>query len=352
MAVWTFLAANALTNQVITELPLKQPNFTRVLNDNGTFGADIKLDDASVQALQLKTNQAIEPALTAIYCLRDNACVWGGILWGHNYDSTTATVTLRGAEFGSYMAFRFLVTTNTYTDDMSNLSASWVETAYADGGPPLTAVVSLCGIQQTVVTNAWEQHNILDLVKAFNVAVGGYDWAFDTVIDGNGNNSAQLTISAPRRGQSYVASNVVWDYPGPIMSYSVQRDGDKLMTDLYAGGAGSGAAQITTEVSKTSSYLKMQATVSNSDLTTQASLQAWAAGWMKVYGDPPPQAVKCTLTGDAFFQAGLSIGDEATLEIHDPYMNGRIPGRIMQWTCKPATDAAPEQVDVVFGAPL
>lgn len=353
MAAWRYLACNAFTNVVVAELPLKTPSFTRVLNDSGTYGAVIPLADPGVRRLALTASGAVEPALTALYCQRDGATVWGGILWGTVYDSTTQQLTLRGGEFGTYLAFRFLTSGGTFTGDMATLAKNWAINAFGDSGPPLTTRVTLSGNSQTVVTQAWEQHNVLDLVKAFHVAIGGYDWAFDTTIDSNGNPSCLFTVSAPRRGVSYVKSGVIWDYPGPeVISYNVQRDGDQLMTNLFATGAGSGGAQLHTEATKASSYLKMQATASNSDLTTQASLNSWAQGLMKLYGDPPPQVVKARLTGDAFFKTGLSVGDEATLQVSDPYLVGALPGRILQWTANPATDQSPEFVDVIFGAPL
>lgn len=352
---WTYLACNALNNQVIAELPLIKPHFARVLNDNGQFDGTIKLDSQQATGMQLIQQFAVEPALTAVYAIRDGAAKWGGLLWAHEYDSQTATLTVRGSEFGSYLAYRFIIQAGTFTNDMSVLAQNWVTGAFNDGGPPLVTSVQSTGNTQTVVTQAWEQHNILDLVKVYHNATGGYDWAFDVAATGlqTAPWQAQFTINAPRRGKSYVTSGVVFDYPGPVKQYHLTKAGEQLVSDLFVTGSGTGTSQLSGEFTKTTSYVKMQQIDNNSDLSSQAALNAYGLGRIKVIGDPPPLTLTCTVLADAWHQTGLSIGDEFTLVANDNYLQGvGLPGRVIQVDMKPGTDSDPEYVDLSITRPL
>lgn len=352
---WQYLAANVLDNQVIAELPLKGPHFARILNDNGQADGDIKLDSVQASLMQLVTQFAVEPALTSIYAIRDGAPQWGGILWSHEYDSNKGALTLHAAEFGSYLAYRFIIQAGTWTNDMSQLASTWVTAAFADSGPPLVTSIQNTGNSQTVTTNAWEQHNVLDLVKVYHNAAGGYDWAFDTVSTGlqTAPWRAQFTVNAPRRGVSYVKSGVTLDYPGPVTKYHVTKDGAQLVSDLFVTGSGQGNAQLTGEFTKATSYVKMQQVDNNSDLSTQSALNAYGQGRIKVIGDPPPVTMTLTVIGDAWFDLGIGIGDEFTMVADDNYlMSNPFPGRVLQVDMKPSTDSSPELVDVTLTRPL
>lgn len=352
---WTYLACNALNNQVIAELPLIKPHFARIVNDNGQFDGTIKMDSRQAVGMQLIQQFAVEPALTAIYAIRDGAAKWGGLLWAHEYDSQTATLTLRGAEFGSYLAYRFIIQSGTFSGDMSVLAQQWVSNAFADSGPPLVTSIQNTGITQTVVTNAWEQHNILDLVKVYHNAAGGFDWAFDVAPTGlqTAPWQAQFTVNAPRRGVSYVNSGVVFDYPGPVKQYHLTKDGAQLVSDLFVAGSGQGLGQLTGEFTKATSYVKMQQIDNNSDLSSQSALNVYGQGRIKIIGDPPPLTLTCTIMADAWYNTGLGIGDEFTLVANDNYLRGTpLPGRVVQVDMKPGTDSDPEYVDLSITRPL
>ena len=349
MATTTFLACNALTNQVIAELPLVKAAYTRVMNDSGAMSGTVQLDDPGVQALNLLGNLAVEPAAVSIYALRDGVPTWGGILWAHTYNLGDGTLDLAAAEFGSYLAFRYLTSAINVTGDMSTLAAGWVAAAFADGGPPLLASTQTCGTSVTMVTQTWEQHCVLDLIKAFATARGGFDWAFDVGTDGNGNPSAKFTISAPRRGQSYVTSNIAFDIPGHETALKIVKDGTRFPTDLFITGAGSGSTLINVEVpNPKTGYLKLQSVISNSDLSTLALAQAFGQGIL----DPligPPLTPALTVPGDLFFASGAGLGDEITMTLNTPYLVGLLPARILAYNVSPQGASTAETVQLILG---
>lgn len=356
MAAYTFLASNVLTNVVIDELPLTKVKYSRALNNHGTLTGQISLDDTGVNLRGLVSNGAIEPGAVAVYVVRDNAYVWGGILWNHQWDSSAGILTVNAAEFDSYLAFRYLMQDATFSNDSAQLASTWISNAFADGGPPLTTLVSNSGYTDTVKVNHWEQRNILDLVKVYAVLPfgQGLDYEFDIVADGNGNPSARLTVSAPRRGVSYVNTGIVWDYPGPpLMKYVVTRAADQGYTnDLVVTGAGSGSSQYVAEALRTSApYVKMTYVQNNRDLTSQAAVNNQATGQLLSLG-VVPNLYQATIYANDFFAAGITVGDEFIMAITDGYQHANVPQRLIGYEVTVNDESTPEVVSMALGAPL
>jgi hypothetical protein len=46
------------------------------------------------------------PGRTALYVVRNNECVWGGIIWSRSYDVVGKTLSVQGSEFTSYLHHR------------------------------------------------------------------------------------------------------------------------------------------------------------------------------------------------------------------------------------------------------
>lgn len=369
MSVHTLLASNALNNQIIAEIPFFDGHHSRMLNDNGASQFTVALDDPGVAALQLIQQAALEPAAIALYCRRDQTFEWGGLLWSHTWNTQDNKLTLNAAEFGSYMAARYIAANLTVTDDIANQAAAWCQavfgtgTTYAGlnfqgGGPPLLVNVTTTGTQLTTQFNSWELHNVLDLMRSYQAqSPGGIDWAFDVGIDGNGNPCAQLTISYPRRGVSYVNSGIVFEFPGQVTKYDLTRDADpNLFTnDLIVTGAGAGATQLQAEVAISSAgHVKLTHVISDPNLSTQAAVSNYAAGAAAQRSGSPARVVNATLAGDAFFQAGVTVGDEVTFHIQDPYypQGGLVPARITGYDVVPQTASAPELVTLTLGPVL
>ncbi len=357
MATHTLVASNALNNVIIAELPCTDAHHLRTLNDSGTLDASIPMDDPGTRALALVANGIVEPAAVSIYCQRDQTWEWGGLLTAHSYDSTSAVLKITASEFGSYAAWRYLQEALAYGDDIATLSSGWAAQVFADNGPPLATTVTTTGLTVIGKFNPWEQHNALDLIKAYQAMDGGYDWSFDVVLDGNGNPSANLVLSYPRRGMPFATSGVAWDFPGAILSYSLTKTADPASfdTDILVTGAGSGATLLLGEATIVApGYVKVQTVVSNSALVTQAAVNSFAAGTAKARRQTPLITISAIMPGDQFYGSGVSTGDEVTLNLVDPYLpTGLVlPVRIIGCDTAFPTSSSPELVTVTFGPPL
>lgn len=355
MPAYTFIASNALTNKVIDEIPLVQVTYARALNGHGDLKGTVALDDAGVRTQQLIDNGALEPGAVAIYVVRDKAFVWGGLLWEHAWKANAGTLSITASEFDSYMAMRYVMQERVWTGDRATLAANWITNAFADGGPPLTSMVSTTGIADTVQTHSYEQHCVLDLVRTFaTLQYGqGIDYEFDIVSDTNGNPSARLTISAPRRGVSFVNTGIVFDYPGQVTDYSVVRSAQQYFcTDLVVTGAGSGPTQLQSEAQQTSApYVKLTSVENNRSLTTPSAVSTYASGKLLSVGRVP-NLYTANINAADFFAAGITVGDELILAVNDPYQSANVAQRLIGYTVNVGDETKPETVDLVLGAVL
>ena len=103
VAEYRYFVADLLSNEVIAELPLKGVSYERAIKSAGSFSATIPVIDAtSAHNLYEYTM----PGKTALYVVRNNECVWGGIIWSRSYNAADRQLSISGAEFTSYFYHR------------------------------------------------------------------------------------------------------------------------------------------------------------------------------------------------------------------------------------------------------
>ncbi len=354
------VATNALTNVPIAELPVSALHHSRVLNDNGVLEAQILLSDSSIAALGLLTNNALEPGYVSLYCMRDNVVDWGGLLWSHAYDSTSGLLTIDGAEFGSYLSSRFIISTETYSADVATLANTWVTRVFADGGPTIASAVTTTGTTLSGAFNHYEQHCVADLLTGYVAQnPGGIDWSFDCRdTDSNGNPRPTFVVSAPRRGRTSQKTGIQWDYPGDLASLALTRNAQagELATELIVTGAGSGATLLqSSKAIPVAGYIKLQAVVNDGNLATQAAVNAYAAAEAQTRAHNGASMVfGAVILGSSWYGSGADTGDEVAVRITDPYYpSGQLLyQRIIGYDVIPATASEPELVHVTFGDAL
>jgi len=100
---YRYFLTDLLTNQVISEVPFKGVSFERANRRAGAFSGTIPFIEAT-KGLDLY--EATMPGRTGIYIMRNQVCVWGGIIWGRTYDVSTQELEVTGGEFMSYFYHR------------------------------------------------------------------------------------------------------------------------------------------------------------------------------------------------------------------------------------------------------
>ena len=100
---YRYFVADLLSNVVINEIPFKGVSYERAIKAAGSFSGSIAVLDRT-SALNLYDTTL--PGRTALYVVRDNVCVWGGIIWSRSYTAKSRTLNVSASEFQSYLHHR------------------------------------------------------------------------------------------------------------------------------------------------------------------------------------------------------------------------------------------------------
>jgi hypothetical protein len=100
---YRYFAYDLMSNELLAEIPFKGVSYTRSLTEAGSFQGDIAVTEDTYN-LSLYENTL--PAKTALYVVRDEVCVWGGIIWNRSYSLVDKILSISATEFTSYLAHR------------------------------------------------------------------------------------------------------------------------------------------------------------------------------------------------------------------------------------------------------
>ena len=112
VAEYRYFVADLLSNTVLAELPFLDVTYERALKAAGSFSGKIPIIDKTA-AYNLYENTM--PGKTALYVVRNNKCVWGGIIWTRSYSVQSRELSVNASEFTSYLHHRFIW--KTYSHD-------------------------------------------------------------------------------------------------------------------------------------------------------------------------------------------------------------------------------------------
>jgi hypothetical protein len=102
---YRYYTVNIVTNKVIGEIPFEDVNYERSVKSPGAFDGKITVTE---QTNNLDLYNATLPGKTALYVVRDNEAVWGGIIWGRTYDLVGRSLAISASEFTSYLSHRII----------------------------------------------------------------------------------------------------------------------------------------------------------------------------------------------------------------------------------------------------
>ncbi len=113
-ANYRYFVCDLVTNELLAEIPLSNVSYGRSIREAGAFTGDIPV---SSETYNLSLYENTVPGKTALYIVRNNQCVWGGIIWSRSYDIKNKVLNISGNEFPSYLYHRVAWKTfdNAYT---------------------------------------------------------------------------------------------------------------------------------------------------------------------------------------------------------------------------------------------
>lgn len=154
VAEYRYFVADLLSNEVIAELPFKSVSYERALNSAGSFSGTIPIISKTM-AYNLYENTM--PGKTALYVVRNDECVWGGIIWSRSYSLESRELSVNGNEFSSYFYHRNVWKTisNSYTATGTVSVAGTMAVTLSSGTYPFSAAMPVLISFSTNETKAY-----------------------------------------------------------------------------------------------------------------------------------------------------------------------------------------------------
>lgn len=101
--VYRYYTADLLTNEILSEVPFRGVSYERAIKGAGAFQGSIPVIEATKN---LDLYETTMPGKTALYVVRNDVCVWGGIIWSRSYNVVDRVLSVTASEFTSYFYHR------------------------------------------------------------------------------------------------------------------------------------------------------------------------------------------------------------------------------------------------------
>jgi len=111
---YRYFTTDLLTQDVLAEIPFKGVSFERAIRTAGTFTGTIPAIQTT-NGLDLYENTM--PGRCGLYVMRNDDCVWGGIVWSRSYKAADFSLAVTAVEFTKYLQHRAIW--KTWTHDFS-----------------------------------------------------------------------------------------------------------------------------------------------------------------------------------------------------------------------------------------
>jgi hypothetical protein len=361
MPVYTYLAQDTLTQEILGELPLHGVTFDRQLNKAGNFQGSANWDNELIANEDLFAYT--EPGRTNVYAYRDDQIVWGGIIWTRTEQSQGKSIQLTAQTFESYPYRRIHrpVKTKKYIGNQCKIIRDlwaglqvWVSNSNIGVATPSDTELPSIDVTRTITVNPWDLRSYGDIIDEITKFDDGCDYFID-VFESSGIPYKRLVLDYPTVGARQGASNLFCDYPGNILNYFRTDNASEGNTKWFASGDGDEAAKIigsaTDNGRLASGYLRLEAAVSYSGVTKQATIDAHAAADLRA---APVPRVKWQFEIKADEEPHLGsfgLGDDTIVTLEGPrYPEGgsEFVFRCVGWGVTPSSSESTEEMTLLL----
>lgn len=252
---WTFSIADLQTGVILADLPFDGVKYSTPLNDAGTFGASMLLDDKI--AAKHNVRDLTTPGRRCFYAFRDGVPMYGGIVWSATYDSSSQQVGIGGADFWSYFDARKILPVLTGLDpnltteiatlvtDYDNLDQNVIARnlvalaqSHTGGDIGIDLDATFSGYFRDRTYYGYDLADVGEALRQLCNLIDGPDIRFIVAADAAspGGVARRMVIGEPSLGQS--GSEHVWEYGRNLTGYTWPRNGASMATRAFALGEG------------------------------------------------------------------------------------------------------------------
>ncbi len=137
-AEYRYFTTDLVSNTLLAEIPFTGVSYERAIKGAGKFGGKVPVIDRTTA---FNIYDATMPGKTGLYITRNGECVWGGVIWGRNYNLVSQELDVDAAEFTSYFYHRRIWKTWTHEYGATLVVSGGVATANLDPGFQFNAQV-------------------------------------------------------------------------------------------------------------------------------------------------------------------------------------------------------------------
>lgn len=237
---YTYLSFDLNTNTQLGEMQFQDVSYGYKLSAAGSGSFTIPM---TPDMLKQQVKQSTTPGRTGVYVLRDHEVVWGGIIWKRLYDSKDRKCRFEAQTFESYFNHRFQNTVLGFenVDQMEiarTLALQAADEMHIDVDPATS------GVMRYYNSFYYEFKTLGSELDGLSSLWDGFDWNVRVYLDENGILRRRLVWGYPHLGVPKDTTQIAFEYPGVIRSYTTTEDADKAGNRLWAVGGGQGLDQI------------------------------------------------------------------------------------------------------------
>lgn len=359
---YRYLFVDLLSNTIIAELPLTGVGFTQQLNQPGNFQGHLLI--SGINTAQFNVDASTIPGKCGLYVDRNGILVWGGVIWGRSYNSTSQELSITAQEWESYFAHRRVNETLSFTNtDQLVIAKTLIENAqaqpYGDIGVGYnTAGQTTSGVLVDRVYYNYELKNVFEAIQDLSRQDDGFDFVIDVSYDLiTGLPRKDFNTYYPRSGVAYTSGNIdipVFEFPaGNMVEYEYPEDGSLVANTIYALGAGSNEGKLLATAADTARFAEgwalLENTTNYSDINDQTVLTNLAAAQV-IAVSYPPVVLKVVVPAYQNPEFGsYGIGDDCRVIITDNRFPNTLDAiyRIVGLSVQPGEDG-PERVTLTL----
>ncbi|MFJ3900432.1 hypothetical protein [Streptomyces sp. NPDC090025] len=227
-----------VTDQTIDILPLRDVSFDDFIGKAGSLSGTIPIPNKEIADRVKKVREG----RTAIYLERGGDLWWGGIIWTTTLQSSgrgVLTLSLQAATFDSYASRRRIRTEIKYdvpTDQLAIARRLWSEMTSSGDCFKITVGEEKSGVLKTASWRDGDETVYLEALDQLGATQNGFEHQILVYRDPvTGERIRQLRLGSPKIRTG--ATDLVFDRPGVILSYSFPYDATRGGTTAVARGA-------------------------------------------------------------------------------------------------------------------
>jgi hypothetical protein len=357
---YRYLFADLLTNEIIAELPLTGVTFTEQLNQAGTFQGHLLL--SGIDATAFNVDPSTTPGRSALYVDRDGELVWGGVIWGRDYNSTAQTLMFSAREFESYFERRRITETVAFDNvDQLTIAQTIITNAQSVPSGNIGVIVGTetSGVLLSRTYYSYELKQVYGALQDLSRGQNGFDFNIAISYVG-GVPTKTLELGYPQYGAVYDPTDPaapVFDFPaGNMVEYQYPEDGSIAANTIYALGAGSNEGKLIETYQMTdfltAGWPLLEEQSNYSDVTDATYLAQLAEGQAVAVAYPPTTLKVVAPPSQNPVYGTYTIGQQARVIIADNRFPNTLDAiyRIVGLSVQPGEDG-PERVTITFTLP-